>query len=147
MKPKAYLNQVSRLENEIEQIEEQIAEIRETKASAGAIRYDKANVQTSPEDTMADYVARLDELERKAIDMKCRKQELYLTILDQINGMQNGFYSGILSLRYLENMRLYEIADDLGMNDEAVYKAHGRALAAFGKQYADVLNGCPKMSG
>ena len=52
------------------QIKKAEAEMEGLKLSMlpGAIRYDKDKVQASPQDPMAQYAVRLDELERKILD-------------------------------------------------------------------------------
>ena len=84
------------------QIKKTEAEMEGLKLSMlpGAIRYDKDKVQASPQDPMAQYAVRLDELERKIEDL----QTEYLNAQDEVVTVANELTSPgdvIITLRFI----------------------------------------------
>lgn len=133
---KQYLSQVAFLRGAIRRVEAQIDEIRERAMSAGGIRYDKINVQTSPSnDALARYVASLERAEEKARELVANYHETYLTIQEQIGAVRPELYRQILMMRYLDGLNLERIADRLGYSDVYVRKLHGRALQTFDRLF------------
>lgn len=136
MTAKQYLNQALFLRSMIRRTELQIEEIRARAASAGGIRYDKLNVQTSPRnDAMANFVAQLERAERTSLKLMSDYYSTYATIQAQINAVAPEVYSQILALRYLDGMKLERIADRLNYSDAYVRKLHGRALQTFDRLF------------
>ena len=137
MTPKKYLGQLRSLSMSIRRTREQIVEIRETMASAGAIRYDKDKVQTSPEDVMANYMIRLEAVEKREKDLLLDYYEKYERIQRQISGLDSGLQTSVLSLRYLDCKMFSDIAYDLGYSESYIWHVHQKALKNFGRRYLD----------
>lgn len=136
MKPKEYLLQAQKARNRYYRALEDIERIRTLAEGVKAIRYDKDNVQSSPDpDRFAEYMARLDAA--KARLMKAADEYLtwYTTIREQIDSIEPEIYSYILNLRYIQMMPLWKIADETGYTIRHVTRLHGYALAAFGRKY------------
>ena len=119
----------------IRRCEEQIEEIRTRAASVGGIRYDKISVQTSPRNAMESFVIQLEKAEKKQLEVLSEYYSTYANIQAQIAAISPEVYRQILTLRYLDGMKLERIADLLGYSDVYVRKLHGRALQAFDRQY------------
>ena len=135
---KQYLSQALFLRSAIRRTELQIEEIRSRMQSAGAIRYDKLNVQTSPQnDTMVNFMIQMEKAEKKSLDLMGDYYSTYASIQTQINAVQPDIYRQILSMRYLDGYKLERIADRLSYSDVYVRKLHGRALQAFSRQFLE----------
>ena len=135
---KQYLSQALFLRSAIRRTELQIEEIRSRMQSAGAIRYDKLNVQTSPHnDTMVNFMIQMEKAEKKSLDLMGDYYSTYASIQTQINAVQPDIYRQILSMRYLDGCKLERIADRLSYSDVYVRKLHGRALQAFSRQFLE----------
>ena len=119
----------------IRRCEEQIEEIRTRATSVGGIRYDKISVQTSPRNAMESFVIQLEKAEKKQLEVLSEYYSTYANIQAQIAAISPEIYRQILTLRYLDGMKLERIADLLGYSDVYVRKLHGRALQAFDRQY------------
>lgn len=119
----------------IRRCEEQIEEIRTRATSVGVIRYDKISVQTSPRNAMESFVIQLEKAEKKQLEVLSEYYSTYANIQSQIATISPEIYRQILTLRYLDGMKLERIADRLNYSDVYVRKLHGRALQAFAKQY------------
>lgn len=136
MTAKEYLNQLRRLKLKQRRVDEEIQTLDAALSSAGAIRYDKLNVQTSPENRMEAGIVRLSELRQKLVDLKIEYYDLYVVIIHQINSLDAiGLYKDILVMRYFEGKSVRKIADELHYDTKYIANCHGRALQIFYAQY------------
>lgn len=136
MTAKEYLNQLRRLKLKQRRVDEEIQTLDAALSSAGAIRYDKLNVQTTPENRMEAGIVRLSELRQKLIELKIEYYDLYVVISHQINGLDAiGLYKDILVMRYFEQKPFWKIADELHYDQKYITNCHGKALQIFYNQY------------
>lgn len=140
MTPKQYLAQVRSLRAKYKRACEDYQEVESLMTSAGAIRYDKLNVQTSPDgDMMAEYMVRLEKAEAKALHLAAEYLEKFEQIREQIDMISPQIYSDILYLRYIHGMSLWSVSEELNYSYGYTKHMHGLALAEFGKVFADQL--------
>lgn len=135
MTAKRYLSQALFLRSMIRRCEEQLEEIRSRATSVGGIRYDKISVQSSPQNAMESFVIQLERAETKQRELLCEYYSTYANIQAQIATVEPEIYRQILSMRYLDGMKLERIADRLSYSDVYVRKLHGRALQAFDRRF------------
>lgn len=120
----------------IRRTETQLEEIRTRAMSAGAVKYDKLNIQNSPaNDAMVTYVIALEKAEAKAQDLITSYYSIYSTIQTQITLVEPDIYRQVLAMRYLDGFRLDRIADLLGYSDNYIRHIHGRALQTFERKF------------
>lgn len=105
------------------QIKKAEAEMEGLKLSMlpGAIRYDKDKVQASPQDPMAQYAVRLDELERKIGDL----QTEYLNAQDEVVAVANELTSPgdvIITLRFISGWDFQSIAKEISMSERQMFR-------------------------
>ena len=136
MTPKQYLMQATVLKQMIDRTELKITEIRSKMQGLGAIRYDKLNVQSSPEDRMATYIDQIIDVERRELVLLNAYYTTYAQIRSQIDGMDNLLYQQVLGYRYLDGLSLVETANKMNYSYDYVRELHGRALQEFGKRYS-----------
>ena len=142
MTPKQYLQQIQNLKAKYRRAQETVQQIRELMTSAGAIRYDKLNVQSSPDgDKMALYMDRLMKAESRYVKASEQYFETFVQISNQINMISPQTYSDILYLRYVHGMKLWDIAEELNYNYDRIRHLHGMALVEFGKCFPESLGG------
>lgn len=99
----------------------------------GAIRYDKDAVQTSPQDPMAQYAARLDELERKIEEL----QTEYLDAQDQVVALANDLTTPgdvIITLRFISGWDFQSIAKDIHMSERQMFRYYKKAQEELSKR-------------
>lgn len=136
MTAKEYLNQLRRLKQKQRRVDEEIQTLDAALSSAGAIRYDKLNVQVSPENRMEAGIVRLSELRQKLVDLKIEYYDLYVVISHQVNELDAiGLYKDILIMRYFEQKPFWKIADELHYDQKYITNCHGKALQIFYNQY------------
>ena len=105
------------------QIKKAEAEMEGLKLSMlpGAIRYDKDKVQSSPQDSMAQYAVRLDELERKIEDLQIE----YLNAQDEVVAVANELTSPgdvIITLRFISGWDFQSIAKEISMSERLMFR-------------------------
>lgn len=136
MTAKEYLLQLRRLKQKQRRVDEEIQTLDASLSSAGAIRYDKLNVQVSPENRMETGIVRLAELRQKLVELKIEYFDLYVVISHQVNSLDAiGLYKDILIMRYFENKPFWKIADELHYDTKYITNCHGKALQLFFNQY------------
>lgn len=136
MTAKEYLLQLRRLKQKQRRVDEEIQTLDASLSSAGAIRYDKLNVQVSPENRMETGIVRLAELRQKLVELKIEYYDLYVVISHQVNSLDAiGLYKDILIMRYFENKPFWKIADELHYDTKYITNCHGKALQLFFNQY------------
>ena len=117
------------------QIKKAEAEMEGLKLSMlpGAIRYDKDKVQSSPQDSMAQYAVRLDELERKIEDL----QTEYLNAQDEVVAVANELTSPgdvIITLRFISGWDFQSIAKEISMSERQMFRYYKQATIELGKR-------------
>lgn len=117
------------------QIKKAEAEMEGLKLSMlpGAIRYDKDKVQTSPEDPMAEYAARLDELKFKIEKL----QTEYLEAQDKVMAVANELTSPcdvIVTLRFVSDWDFGSIAREINMSERQMFRYYKIAQTELSKR-------------
>lgn len=95
----------------------------------GGIDYSKDKIQTSPSNSqMADYVARVMELEENIFKLKADAIKTCNEIVKVISECQNELYQNILHARYILLKSWEEISNDLNYSTQRLYELHCEAL-------------------
>ena len=140
MKPKEYLLQAQKWKRRYEHAVEELEYVRSMASGVKAIRYDKDLIQSSPRnDQMADYMVRLEKAEARALEMSEKYFSAYTTTAMQIEQITPQLYADILYGRYIQGMRLWQIADELGYDYTYMRCIHGKALSEFGRSFPEAL--------
>lgn len=130
MTAKQYLEQLSTLDRMLSEKLDIIYQLRVT-ASNPSCSMDGERVQTSMSaDKMADIVAKIIMLEEECDTLQDRYADLRRTIITKTN-MLTGKHKDIIRKRYIEKKTIHAIAQDIGMTDRGLKKAHKRALEEF----------------
>lgn len=138
MEAKEYLQEIRQERLEINQLQERINELKMS-LLPGAIRYDKPNVQTSPDDNMLRVEAKVDEIERKLkdkLETLCNRYDnavRYIGLLDASN------HRLVLYEYYLSADRpsWEQVGRKLGYSTDRIYQLHREAI----NQLNQILNG------
>lgn len=135
MDTKQYLNQIERLEKQIQNKLSEIYQLK-TMACSVSVSNEKDRVQTSPDkDRLGSTVAKIVDLEKETDRLVDEFVEKRNHIIGQIDSMDNVDYYHILSLRYVSRNTFDDIAEKTGWSIRQVFKLHGRALQEFEKLY------------
>ncbi len=137
MKAKEYLQQLKRLDEQINQKNKEIDDLRHMSTSIGSLDYSKDRVQTSPSVDapyiniiahIIDLSAEVDAEIDKFVDEKHK-------IINQIQQLQNVEEMTVLHKRYIEYLSFERIAVDMNYTIRNIYFIHGRALQNFERMF------------
>lgn len=137
MDTKQYLNQIERLDK---QIQNKLSEIYQLKTMACSVNVssDGDKVQTSPnKDRLGSTVAKIVDLEKETDKLVAEFVDKRNHIIGQIDGMEDVDYYHILSLRYVTRDTFENISEKTGWSKRHVLRMHGQALLAFEKKYGE----------
>lgn len=136
MTPKEYLMQVQYLKRRVRNAEDKVLEIETMMQNVRAIRYDKINIQTSPDgDRLAADMIRLQSAREMLIQQAADYYTIYHTIEAQITAIEPDLHKKILSLRYLDGHSLQQVSRLLNHAEKYIQNEHGKALAEFGRRF------------
>ena len=140
MKAKEYLEQVTLLNEKINQKQLQYNELIQTATSTAAVMYDKEKVQTSiSSDKMSNIVSKYIDLQNEInYDIDCLIK-LRNKIINEIQTLSNVKFIKILFMRYIQDKRLEEIAVELNYSYQYVRRLHGYALQSFTEKYPELF--------
>ena len=115
-----FLMQVRRKEIIIRRKEMQRDELRAC-LLPGAVRYDKDRVQSSPTDTMADVLARVDELDHEIEQLRHEKAQLILEISNAIEQLEDDTEKVVLTEFYIARAPMSQVADTIHYSIRRAY--------------------------
>lgn len=134
MTAKSYLEQLSKLDKNIQDTLYEIYRLRTIASSTATYNMNGDRVQTSfNSDKIGDIVTRIVELEEEADRLTDEFADLKTDIYMKLNLLERYRHKEILRKKYIENKSIYTIAYELGMSDRGCKKAHKRALEEFEK--------------
>ena len=109
MTAKEYLDEIGVITERIKQKEIQLECLRETAGGAAALRYDKVQIQNSPQgDMLEKKVIELIELEESILVEKVHLEKLRAQVISQIHELDDERYIKVLFKRYVEK-KSYEL--------------------------------------
>lgn len=124
-----YLNQVSKLENEIKRLSWRIQHTRERITDLN-LSYGSDQVQTSKTDMDPAYAKALQEvivLEEKANTLEIELHQVTEQVITTINKLED-IEANVLTLRYINGYDFYKIARNIGYSYEGTRDIHQRAI-------------------
>lgn len=127
-----FLMQVRRTEITIRRKQSQQAELRAC-LLPGAIRYDRDKVQTTPKDTMADVLARVDELEHEIEDLKREKATLIIQISDAIEQLTDENEKTVLTEFYIARVSMKKVAALINYSPRRAYYFRKQGVIHLGE--------------
>lgn len=133
MNAKQYLSRGFYLRTQIRDLDERIEQLRHRMSSVGAVRYDKLNVQSQPEDPMLSNIAYLMEAEKKLVALEAELEMVCSEIREKLNLMDDELLRTILLKRYVYNRSLRRIAKEINYSFDWVRHLHVVALREFSK--------------
>lgn len=127
-----YLSQIRNASKELTELIIRIDFLRYRASGAGAIRYDKDRVQSSPGDMMCESISEAVFLEEKLSNrhkqLRTMKDHAEKTI-----ALWNDNNARFIEIYYLNHGSMTEVADKLGCTSRSAYNIKFRALEEFSK--------------
>lgn len=142
MTAKQYLSKIRVLNDKINRLERQRADLRALMYGTGSPANMSERVQTSggTDDKWLRLIARIEEKERGRVAMIDELIDMKESVIIQIerltvpNVTQERNYKAILYAHYIEGVSLEQIAADMHYSYKWVCKLHGYALLEFDRQ-------------
>ncbi len=105
--------------------------LRYKASGAGAIRYDKEHVQTSPQDYMTMAIADLMELEKQITEAEAEIEEMKGDAYTIVRKMDKPEQRAVIEWYYLNGLSMIDTAARLNLSERAAYYLKEDALEAF----------------
>lgn len=130
MTPKQYLQQAFRLNEQINSRLRELEQLKHLEASVQGVDLTRERVQCSRR-----FGSQVESIANKIVDLEQRINseidcllELKIEIRKIIESVENETEQLLLRLRYIEFMRLEDIAKTLDYEERQIHRIHGRAL-------------------
>ena len=133
MSAKEYLMQIRRLSDLIASNKRRIEELELNIGGIRAIDYSGDKVQASPNDAMADSIARLVDLQQDVITQTVELQEKKNKILQEIRQIPDTDCVDILTYRYVDCDRWEDVEEKMGRTVRQLHRIQKRAYEEFEK--------------
>lgn len=127
-----YLSQIRNASKELTELIFRIDYLRYKASGAGAIRYDKDRVQTSPEDMMCEAISEAVYLEGK-LSNRHKQLQAMKTHTEETIALWNNNNARFIEIYYLNHGSMTEVADRIGCTSRNAYNIKFRALEEFSK--------------
>lgn len=112
--------------NKIRQLEARANALAYTLLPSG-IRYDRAKVQTSPDDQLLKVTAKLDETEREIKRLKRRMLRQVEEIREACDHLEKEEEQTVLIMYYVGGAHMDQIADAIGYSVQSAYRIRKEA--------------------
>ena len=126
---KEYLRSYTPAVSAARRIEEEIERLRADKIAPALVMDDMPHANDQKD--LSDYVAKLDELERKLIKERYKRIDLYAEIFADIERLEDETEKAVLTYRYLRRYSWEKICVEMGYQWAQVHRIHARALKNF----------------
>lgn len=131
-KANRYLSQIRDASKELTELILRIDYLRYRASGAGAIRYDKDHVQTSPEDMMCQSISEAVDLEQQ-LSARSKQLKAMREHTEQVISLWSDNNARFIDIYYLNHGSMTEAADRIGCTSRSAYNIKFRALEEFAK--------------
>ena len=129
-----YLYRIRNRETDIRGKRLELEALRYKASGAGAIRYDKERVQSSPQDYMTMAINDAIELERQIKEDEAAVEGLKGEAYAIVRKMENRDGRALIEWFYLNGLSMSETAEFMKMSERNAYYIQEKALEEFGAQ-------------
>lgn len=127
-----YLLQIRNAGKEIREILDNIDFLRYKASGAGAIRYDKDHVQTSPEDMVCEAIAEAIDLEQM-LSRRIKRLQDMREHAEQVIEFWNNNNARFIEIYYLNHGSMADVSSRIGCSSRHAYRIRDNALEEFCK--------------
>ena len=129
----SYLKKIRDAEVSIHNKELELEALRYKASGAGAIRYDKDKVQTSPQDYLAMAMADIFEITEQIEEDKASVDEMKCNAYSIVRRMDAPEQRALIEWYYLNGIDMTITAEHLHMSERNAYYLRDDALESFGR--------------
>lgn len=131
-KAERYLSRINLVEREIRGKRLELEALRYKASGAGAIRYDRDRIQTSPQDYMTMAIEDVLELEKQIKEDEESIEDIKGEAYRIVRQMQDRDNRALIEWFYLNGLSMTETAEFMKMSERNAYYIQDKALEEFG---------------
>ena len=129
-KKKEYLKQYGKALRQEKRIEEELERLKLDRMLPGALAADGLPKSSNLSD-LSDYVAEVDEQERKLVEQRKKRVRIRTEIRERIEQMEDETEKDVLTYCYIDLMRWKDICKKTGYEWAQAHRKHSEALKNF----------------
>lgn len=127
-----YLKQIQDVERVLNSKRDELEALRYKASGAGAVRYDKDRVQTSPQDYLAMAMADIIEIEKQIEEDEASIENMKGQAYSIVRKMEKPEHRALIEWFYLNGISMPDTADRMNMSERNAYYLKDEALESFG---------------
>ena len=127
-----YLKQIQDVERVLNSKRDELEALRYKASGAGAVRYDKDRVQTSPQDYLAMSMADIIEIEKQIEEDEASIENMKGQAYSIVRKMEKPEHRALIEWFYLNGISMPDTADRMNMSERNAYYLKDEALESFG---------------
>ena len=131
-KAENYLKKIREVERNLNSKRDELEALRYRASGAGAIRYDKDRVQTSPGDYLAMAIADIVEIEKQIEEDEASIEDMKGQAYAIVRRIELPEHRTLIEWFYLNGISMNETAERMNMSERAAYYLKEDALESFG---------------
>ena len=132
-KAESYLKRIRDVERNLISKRDELEALRYRASGAGAIRYDKDKVQTSPSDYLTMAIADIVEIEKQIEEDEASIEDMKGQAYAIVRQIELPEHRVVIEWFYLNGISMIETAERMNMSERAAYYLKEDALESFGQ--------------
>lgn len=133
-KAQDYLMRIRNIEKSIKSKCDELEALRYKASGAGAIRYDKDIVQTSPGDYMTMVMSDILEIEKQIEEDAASIEDMKGSAYAIVRRIESADQRTLIEWFYLNGISMAETADRMNMSERTAYYLRDDSLESFGNK-------------
>ena len=128
-----YLRKIQTTENNLKKKRDELEALRYKASGAGAIRYDKDRVQTSPKDYLSMAIDDIIEIEKQIEEDEAAVEKTKGQAYAVVRQMEQPDHRAIIEWYYLNGLPMQMVSIKMNMSERNAYYLRDDALEEYGK--------------
>lgn len=133
LKAQGYLNSIRDIEKKLHNKRLELEALRYRASGAGAIRYDKDHVQTSPDDYLAMAIDDIVRIEKFISDTEAETEQKKGKAYAIVRMLERSEHRTFIEWYYLNGLSIRETSIRMCMSERSTYYLRDDSLECFGK--------------
>ena len=128
-----YLRKIQAVEKILKNKRDELEALRYKASGAGAIRYDKDRVQTSPQDYLAMAMVDIVEIEKQIEEDEASIEDMKGQAYSIVRRMEQADHRALIEWFYLNGLPMQVVSLKMNMSERNAYYLRDDALEEYGK--------------
>ena len=131
-KAENYLKAIREVEKSLKSKRDELEALRYKASGAGAIRYDRDHVQTSPQDYLAMAMADIIEIDKQIKEDELSIEDMKGQAYSIVRRMTKADCRTLIEWFYLNGVSMIDVAEKMHLSERSAYYLKDDALEEFG---------------